>query len=129
VTEPSGGPDALAPDGSEIRYVQLGGRSASLVEVTLVAGLISRPVRHRTVEEIWYFLAGAGRVWLRDPHGREQVHEVASGASLVIPQGWAFHFAAGPGGPLRFLCYTSPPWPGDAEAEPVPEGGLGPATA
>ncbi len=128
MTEPSGGPDALAPDGSEIRYVQLGGHSASLVEVTLSAGSTSRPVRHHTVEEVWYFLAGAGRVWLRDLEGRPQVHEVGPGASLVIPQGWAFQFAAGPDAPLRFLCYTSPPWPGEAEAEPIAGGGLGPAS-
>jgi mannose-6-phosphate isomerase-like protein (cupin superfamily) len=42
---------------------------------------------------------------------------------LLIPTGWAFQFQA-ISGELRFLCYTSPPWPGDHEAEPVAEGGL-----
>jgi mannose-6-phosphate isomerase-like protein (cupin superfamily) len=36
---------------------------------------------------------------------------------VVIPTGWTFSFAAEEGTELRFLCYTSPPWPGDQEAE------------
>jgi mannose-6-phosphate isomerase-like protein (cupin superfamily) len=72
-------PDAIAPDGSEIHFLvpasghQISSESnrlpdaltASLVEVRLPAGRTSRAVRHRTVEEIWYFLAGIGRVWRR----------------------------------------------------------------
>ena len=108
----SGPPDAIAPDGSEIRYLVLEARRASLVEVTLQPGRVSRPVRHRTVEEIWYFLAGTGRVWLDGA-----VTEVGPGSTVVIPTGCAFHFAATGDAPLRFLCYTSPPWPGDEEAE------------
>jgi len=33
-------------------------------------------------------------------------------------------FRAGADAGLRFLCYTSPPWPGEDEAVPVPDGGL-----
>jgi mannose-6-phosphate isomerase-like protein (cupin superfamily) len=115
----------MAPDGSGIRYLELGAARASLVEVRLPAAGVTRPVRHRTVEEIWHFLEGSGRVWLQEPDGSEHLHEVGPGGSLTIPAGWAFQFAAGAGGPLRFLCYTSPPWPGDEEAEPVSRGGLG----
>ena len=118
-------PDAIAPDGSEISFLVGDAARASLVEVRLPAGTTSRPVRHRTVEEIWYFLAGAGRVWRRSPDGGETVvDEVAGGRTLVIRTGWAFQFQADPGADLRFLCYTSPPWPGDDEAEPAPPGGL-----
>ena len=116
-------PDSIAPDGSEIRLLVTDARQASLVEVTLAAGQVTRPVRHRTVEEIWYFLEGEGRVWVAGA-----VQEVMPGSRVVIPTGSGFQFAAGPGGPLRFLCYTSPPWPGAEEAEPLPEGGLGAAT-
>jgi mannose-6-phosphate isomerase-like protein (cupin superfamily) len=52
------------------------------------------------------------------------VDEVGPGRTLVIPTGWAFQFQADPEAELRFLCFTSPPWPGDQEAEPVPDGGL-----
>lgn len=117
------GPDTIAPDGSEIRYLELGAAGASLVEVRLPAGGVSRPVRHRTVEEIWYFLEGSGRVWLRAPDGDERRDEVSRGSTVVIPTGWAFQFSAGDGG-LRFLCYTTPPWPGVGEAEMLASGGL-----
>jgi len=116
-------PDAIAPDGSEIRYLVLDASRASLVVVTLQPSGVSRPVRHRTVEEIWYFLAGAGRVWLDG-----EVRDVRPGSTVVIPTGRAFQFECSGEEPLRFLCYTAPPWPGDEEAEPVETGGLGPAT-
>jgi mannose-6-phosphate isomerase-like protein (cupin superfamily) len=115
--------DAIAPDGSEIRFVvppaTPPATRASLVEVRLAAGRTSRPVRHRTVEEIWYVTAGTGVVWRCPPHGEPVSTEVAPGSSLVIPTGWAFRFRAAHDADLRFLCWTSPPWPGPEEAEPV----------
>lgn len=117
-------PDAIAPDGSEITFLVGDARSASLVEVRLPAGETSRPVRHRTVEEIWYFLAGEGRVWRLPPSGVAVIDGVRPGRTLVIPTGWAFQFQAAASDDLRFLCYTSPPWPGDDEAVPVDQRGL-----
>lgn len=116
-------PDAIAPDGSDIYYRVLNASRASLVEVGLKPGGVSRPVRHRTVEEIWYFLSGTGEVWLEG-----EVTTVRAGSSLVIPAGRAFQFRALGDEPLRFLCYTTPPWPGDGEAEPAGAGGLGAPT-
>ena len=121
-------PDALAPDGSEIRY--LAGRDElatrfSLVDVRLPAGQVTVPVRHRTVEETWHMIGGWGRVWRSIPGGESRIDQVAPGDSLVIPTGCAFQFSAGPEG-LRFLCFTSPPWPGAEEAMALAEGGLGP---
>ena len=133
-------PDATAPDGSEIRLLADGRHAAaksSMVEVTLPAGQVSRPVYHRTVEEIWYILEGQGHVWRCPPGaasaGPEPVEgpppqAVSPGDTLVIPTGWRFQFAAGPEGPLRFLCHTTPPWPGEDEAVPAEGGGLGEAT-
>jgi mannose-6-phosphate isomerase-like protein (cupin superfamily) len=114
--------DTIAPDGSEVTYLARTGR-ASLVEVRLPADRTSRPVRHRSVEEIWYFTGGQGRLWLRSPAGEVTVRPVQPGTAAVIPPGWAFQFQAADGD-LRFLCYTSPPWPGDSEAEPAEPGGL-----
>jgi len=123
-------PDTIAPDGSEIRLLATraeGATRASLCEVQLPAGAISRPVRHRSVEEIWHVTSGRGRVW-RCPAGTPaEPIEIGPGDTLVIPTGWAFQFSAAETG-LRFLCYTAPPWPGADEAEPVAEGGLGSPT-
>ena len=133
-------PDVFAPDGSEIRLLADGRHGAvksSMVEVTLPAGQVSRPVYHRTVEETWYILEGRGRVW-RCPPGSVSVgpgpvegpepQDVSPGDALVIPTGWRFQFAAGPDAPLRFLCHTTPPWPGEDEAVPAEAGGLGEPT-
>ena len=64
--------DVIAPDGSEIRLLidqRHGAEGASMVEVVLPPGQVSRPVYHRTVEEIWYILEGTGQVWAL-PTGR-----------------------------------------------------------
>ena len=127
-------PDAYAPDGSEIRLLATTAQAAtraSLCEVTLPAGQVSRPVRHRTVEEIWYVVAGRGHVWRCPPSAEADSAEplaVSPGDALVIPTGWSFQFRADDATPLRFLCFTCPPWPGDDEAIAVARGGLGEPT-
>ena len=106
--------DLLAPDGSEIRLLhQL--ESASVVHCSLPAGLVSIPVRHRTVEEVWFFLAGQGQVW-RVQGDSEQVLDVSPGISLTIPLGTEFQFRNSGDVPLEFLITTAPPWPGEDEA-------------
>ena len=50
-------PDVVAPDGSEVRLL-LGLKGGSLAHFQLSPGEVSVAVRHRTVEEIWFFLAG-----------------------------------------------------------------------
>ena len=133
----AGDPDTLAPDGSEIRLLvdeRHAVTRASLCEVNLPAGQVSRPVWHRRVEEIWYVLAGRGWVWRAPPDvanaetNQSYVVEVEPGAALAIPTGWRFQFCAAPDAALRFLCYTAPPWPGPDEAQPAANGGRWPAT-
>ena len=126
--------DATAPDGSEIRLLVDGRHSAlkaSLCEVTLPAGQVSRPVQHQTVEEIWYVLDGQGHVWRSPSRSGDYSQEtvtVGPGDALTIPVGWRFQFGAYGKSPLRFLCYTNPPWPGPQEAQPADPGGLGKST-
>jgi mannose-6-phosphate isomerase-like protein (cupin superfamily) len=127
-------PDTLAPDGSEIRLLLTAGQGAtraSLCEVTLPAGRVSRPVWHRRVEECWYVLTGRGEVW-RCPAGRGSGDcspvGIAAGDALVIPTGWRFQFRASPDAALRFLCFTAPPWPGPDEAVASDVDGLGEPT-
>ena len=127
-------PDVTAPDGSEIRLLidrRHHASAASMVEVTLPAGQVSRPVWHQNVEEVWYVLQGQGEVWRCPPNADPALCAalaVKPGDSLVIPPRWRFQFRASTAGELRFLCFTVPPWPGDDEAQPAEFGGLGPAT-
>ncbi len=106
--------DVLAPDGSQIRLLHsLAG--ASVVHCSLPVGAVTIPVRHRTVEEVWFFLAGAGQVW-RKQGDREQVLDVSPRLSLTIPLGTVFQFRNTGEIPLEFIITTTPPWPGEDEA-------------
>jgi mannose-6-phosphate isomerase-like protein (cupin superfamily) len=107
-------PDAYAPDGSEVRLLaSLPG--ASFAHFTLPAGAASAAVSHRTVEEIWYFVAGEGEVW-RKHRGEASVVEVKPGVALTIPLGTEFQFRAAAHEALCFVAVTMPPWPGPDEA-------------
>ena len=118
-------PDAMAPDGSEVRLLATSGRG-SMAHFRLPPGGVSRAVRHRSVEELWYFVAGRGEMWRRDADGEATV-EVHPGLSLDIPVGTSFQFRALGDAPLEAVAATMPPWPGPDEAEFV--AGIWEATA
>ena len=107
-------PDAIAPDGSEVRVLGSLPRG-SMAAFRLAPQAVSRAVAHRTVEEIWYLTAGYGRMW-RKLGDREEITEVAPGVSITIPTGTQFQFRCDPGEPLEAVAVTMPPWPGADEA-------------
>src|SRR5215213_7087510 len=78
----SSAPDAMAPDGSEVRILCQVGRG-SMAHFTLPPRAVSRAMAHRTVQEVWFFLSGLGRMWRR-LGGREETIEVAPGTSISI---------------------------------------------
>ena len=110
-------PEAVAPDGSLVRLLPAlpGG---GMAHFELAAGATSHAVRHRTVEEIWFVISGAGEIWRRQ-EGLERIEPLAAGVAATIPLGTAFQFRANPEAPLVFLAVTMPPWPGMDEAVPV----------
>jgi mannose-6-phosphate isomerase-like protein (cupin superfamily) len=110
-------PDAMAPDGSEVRLLGASTRG-SMAAFRLAPGAVSKAVAHRTVEEIWYFIAGRGRMWRRLDEA-EEVTEVGRGVSVTIPIGVHFQFRCDGGEPLEAVAVTMPPWPGVDEAYPV----------
>jgi mannose-6-phosphate isomerase-like protein (cupin superfamily) len=55
-------PDAIAPDGSEVRVLLRLGRG-SMAHFRLGPGETGKAVSHRNVEEIWYGLRGTGKMW------------------------------------------------------------------
>lgn len=76
-------------------------------------------VTHRTVEEIWYVVAGRGQMW-RMQNGRAEITDVFPGVCLTIPLGTHFQFRSLSAEPLAAIGVTMPPWPGDGEAITVP---------
>jgi mannose-6-phosphate isomerase-like protein (cupin superfamily) len=110
-------PTVTAPDGSDVRIL-LGVRGASTAHFELAPGQVAAPVRHRTVDEVWFVLAGDGRIWRRLGEV-EEIVRLEPGVCLDIPVGTSFQFRCDGDEPLGILGCTSPPWPGDDEAEPV----------
>jgi len=109
--------DVLAPDGSEVRLLATLPRG-SMAHFHLHPGQVSRAIRHRTVEEIWYILQGDGEIW-RSAGGQELITALAPGVCLTLPVGTEFQFRASASEAITILSITMPPWPGAEEAEPV----------
>ena len=107
-------PDVTAPDGSDVRIL-LGLQGGGMAHFELAPGAVARAVRHRTVEEIWYIVAGQGEMW-RAQDGRAEVTALAPGLCLTIPLGTRFQFRATGDVPLAAVAITMPPWPGEDEA-------------
>ena len=105
---------ALAHDGSEVR-VLLGLQGGGMAHFQLAPGQVSTAVTHRTVEEIWYVVSGAGQMWRRQGQ-LEEVTDLVPGLCLTIPLGTAFQFRAATTSPLAVVAITMPPWPGQDEA-------------
>ncbi len=103
-------PDVVAPDGSEVR-VLLANHGASVAHFTLQSGQVSIAVRHRSIDEIWYFVGGCGKIW-RHLDNVESTIEVAAGVCISIPVGTAFQFRANRDSTLSAIGVSSPPWPG-----------------
>jgi len=109
--------DAKAPDGSDVRLL-LQMTRGSMAHFSLDPRHVSKAVAHRTIEEIWYFLRGQGRMWRRlGPN--EDVVDVYPGVSITIPTGAKFQFRNDGDEPLEAIGVTMPPWPGPDEAVEV----------
>ena len=106
--------DLLAPDGSQIRLLpQVQG--GSMVHCTLPPGAVSLAVVHRTVDELWYVLAGTGELWRRQG-GEERMEALLPHTAHSIPLGAHFQFRNPGHEPLSLVIVTMPPWPGMDEA-------------
>lgn len=118
-------PDAIAPDGAEVRLL-CATRRGSMALFSLPPGAVSRAVMHRTVEEVWYFVSGNGRMWRR-LGAEESIAEVGAGVSVAVPLGAHFQFRNDGTETLTAVGATMPPWPGADEAVVVSgiwEGGV-----
>jgi mannose-6-phosphate isomerase-like protein (cupin superfamily) len=107
-------PTVIAPDGSDVR-VLLGLAGGSMAHFELARGAVAKAVTHRTVDEIWYVLSGAGEMW-RKQGDKEEWVALVPGLCLTIPQGTHFQFRASASQSVAAVAITMPPWPGEGEA-------------
>jgi mannose-6-phosphate isomerase-like protein (cupin superfamily) len=107
-------PDVTAPDGSEVRVLCATARGGMAL-FTLQAKAVSKAIVHRTVDEVWYFVSGRGRMW-RKLNDEEVIDDVEAGVSVTLPVGTRFQFRADGAEPLVIVGTTMPPWPGMDEA-------------
>jgi mannose-6-phosphate isomerase-like protein (cupin superfamily) len=107
-------PDAIAPDGSEVRIL-CGLACGGLALFSLAPGVIAKAVAHRSVEELWYVVAGRGRMW-RKLAAQEEIVDLDAGVSLSVPTGTYFQFRCDGPNALTIIGVTMPPWPGADEA-------------
>jgi mannose-6-phosphate isomerase-like protein (cupin superfamily) len=82
---------------------------------TLAPGSVSRAIRHRTVDEIWYVLGGSAEIWRRLSE-HESIETVCAGDALTIPLGTHFQFRTVGPASFTFIMCTMPPWSGEDEA-------------
>lgn len=109
--------DAQSPAGADIRYI-MDGTTGNMIHSTVAPGQINRATVHKTVSEFWYVLEGAGETWRR--HGtQEKTTKLLPGVSIDIPVGTVFQYRNVGQEPLKFICISMPPWPGDQEAAHV----------
>jgi mannose-6-phosphate isomerase-like protein (cupin superfamily) len=111
----SGGSVEIAPDGSTVRVLARTPR-ASVIHCCLPPGGVSRAVRHRSVEEIWYCLRGIGQLW-RSSALATRTDTLAVSAVFTIAPETCFQFRNDGAEPLEILITTIPPWPGNDEAQ------------
>lgn len=106
--------DAKSPAGADIRFI-MDGPTGNMIHSTVPPGQINRATVHATVSEFWFVLEGQGEIWRKDA-AEERVTPLRSGVSIDIPVGTAFQYRNVGEVPLRFICISMPPWPGDTEA-------------
>jgi mannose-6-phosphate isomerase-like protein (cupin superfamily) len=109
--------DCTARDGSEIRLLGKT-KNGSLCHARLAADQVASAVRHRNVDELWFCLRGAGRIWRKSAE-REGIVDLREGSSITLPAGTSFQWRNDGPGTLDVLIATIPPWPGDEEAVDV----------
>lgn len=102
-------PDEEAPDGSEVRLLARGAHG-SQAHFRLAPGEVSKAKQHRTVEELWFFVKGAGEMCVGD-----DVIPVGPGVSVHIPPRTRFQFVSHGPAPLDAVGTTMPPWPGTSD--------------
>ncbi len=96
--------------------------NASLSLCQLEQGKTTVAQRHRTVEEIWFFISGKGEIWLKQEQiekskevSKEETKIVKKNTCITIPANTHFQLRNTSDEPLIIVVTTAPPWPGKQE--------------
>lgn len=106
--------DTKSPAGADIRFI-MDGTTGNMIHSTVPPGQINIATIHATVSEFWYVLEGQGEIWRRNVE-EEKITRLVPGVSIDIPVGTAFQYRNVGNEPLKFICISMPPWPGNHEA-------------
>jgi len=102
----------ISSDGSTIRElagrVSLPSRQQSLAEATVSVGDATDEHYHPVAEELYFFLAGVGRLRVGD-----EQRDVGAGDCVLIVPGVVHKLVNAGDEPLRLLCCCAPPWSPD----------------
>lgn len=102
----------VSSDGSTIRElagrVSLPSRQQSLAEATVWVGDATDEHYHPVAEELYFFLAGVGRLRVGD-----EQRDVRAGDCVLIAPGVVHKLVNAGAEPLRLLCCCAPPWSPD----------------
>ena len=100
-------PAFITKDGCEIRELLAHRNSCirqqSLAEARVAPGASTAPHYHPQTEEIYYILAGTGRMQIDD-----EVRDVFAGDAIAIPPGATHTIRCTSTEALRFLCMCAP---------------------
>lgn len=107
-------PNIVAPDGMDVRIL-LGTPGGSMAHFELGPGQVTTAIGHRTVDEVWFFLSGAGELW-RSKGGDSEVLAVEQGVCISILAGTHFQMRCASDAAVTVVSVTMPPWPGEGEA-------------
>jgi mannose-6-phosphate isomerase-like protein (cupin superfamily) len=107
-------PATGAPGGPGVHFL-LGFPAGGMAHFGLGAGQVATAITHRTVDEIWFIVAGRGEMWRKQGEHEETVL-LEPGVCLTIPLGTHFQFRASAMEAFSAIGVTMPPWPGKGEA-------------
>ena len=107
-------PDRKSPAGADVRFL-VNGATGGMIHSTVPPQQTNKATVHATVSEFWYVLEGSGEIW-RDNGSESSITKLVEGVSIDIPVGTAFQYRNDSDVDLKFICITTPPWPGASEA-------------
>ena len=114
VCQPDERAQGVADDGTRLEFMLQTPRGNNYL-CWLTPRFVSNAAILVTVEEIWYFLQGSGRFWMK-VNGVEHFFDFVPGTSIHVPQGASMQYRNDTDEQGLAHVTTLPPWPGKEAA-------------